>query len=400
MNRESSRRNFLAAAGLALPAVASASRTSGQSPQAAAPLSQQAPKPASQSAGAPGFQYRTLGKTGLKVTSLGFGCMITSDGSVIQRAADMGITYFDTARSYSGGNNERMVGAALKGKRNQITLSTKTEGRTKQEALDQMDKSLSELGTDHVDIWYLHGKSAPAQVTDDLIEAQQIAKKAGKTRFVGVSTHQGQKELIPWLAKNPNIDVILTQYNFTMEAFMNDVIAEASAAGKGVVCMKVMAGGTRGRGASPAISETLHREGALTSALKWVLRNPHIGTTIPSMTDNDQLDANLKAMAQPFGALDEKILAAHLEHIAPFYCRLCGECAGQCRQGLPVQDVLRFATYAEGYGQFALGRERYLQLAPQHASAKCADCSGCTVACPYGVKVAREMQRAQELFAC
>jgi uncharacterized protein len=374
-----------------LPAVASASRTSGQSSQA--------PATSTSNASAPAFQYRTLGKTGLKVTSLGFGCMITSDGSVIQRAADLGITYFDTARSYSGGNNERMVGAALKGKRNQITLSTKTEGRTKEEALEQIDKSLSELGTDHVDIWYLHAKSKPEEVTDDLIEAQQIAKKAGKIRFAGVSTHSGQKELIPWLAKNPNVDVILTTYNFTMEPFMNDVIAEASQAGKGIVCMKVMAGGTRGQGASPAITEKLHRPGALTSALKWVLRNRNIGTTIPSMTDMDQLDANLKAMSQPYAAPDEQILAVHLRRIEPFYCRLCGECAGQCRQGLPVQDVLRFAMYAEGYGQFALGRERYLALDSAHVQAKCGDCPSCTVNCPYGVKVAAEVARAQELFA-
>ena len=398
MNHESSRRNFLAA-GLSLPAVASASRTFGDTPQAAAPKSQPAPKSSGSATGAPAFQYRTLGKTGLKVTSLGFGCMITSDGSVIQRAADLGITYFDTARGYSGGNNERMVGAALKGKRNQITLSTKSHTSTKAEALADIDKSLSELGTDHVDIWYLHGKTSPAEVTDDLIEAQQIAKKAGKIRFAGVSTHQGQKELLPWLAKNPNVDVILTAYNFTMEPFMNDVVAEAAKAGKGIVCMKVMAGGTRGRGATTALTEKLQREGALTSALKWVLRNPVVGTTIPSMTDMDQLDSNLKAMTQPFGAADEKTLAMHLEHIGPFYCRLCGECAGKCRQGLPVQDVLRFATYADGYGQFALGRERYLQLHPSHVSAKCADCSGCTVECPYGVKVAREMARAQELFA-
>jgi len=394
VNSESSRRNFLAA-GLALPALASASRTSEPSPQAARPASQPAPK----SNNAPAFQYRTLGKTGLKVTTLGFGCMITSDGSVIQRAADLGITYFDTARGYSSGNNERMVGAALKGKRNQITLSTKTHTATKQEALADIDKSLSELGTDHVDIWYLHGKGSPAEVTDDLIDAQQIAKKAGKIRFAGVSTHQGQKELLPWLAKNANVDVILTTYNFTMEPFMNDVIAEASKAGKGIVVMKPMAGGTRGRGATPAITERLGRDGALTSALKWVIRNPQVSTTIPSMTDMDQLDSNLKAMSQPFGPADEKILAMHLEHITPFYCRLCGECAGQCRQGLPVQDVLRFGTYAEGYGQFALGRERYLQLAPEHVSAKCANCPGCTVECPYGVKVAREMARAQELFA-
>jgi hypothetical protein len=395
VSHESSRRNFLAA-GLVLPAVASASQTSGQP---AAPAGQTVSRPAAQSNSTPGFQYRILGKTGLKVTTLGYGCMITSDGSVIQRAADLGITYFDTARSYSGGNNERMVGIALKGKRNGVTLSTKTEGRTKQEALDQLDKSLSELGTDHVDIWYLHGKSAPSQVTDDLIEAQQIAKKAGKMRFAGVSTHQGQQELIPWLAKNPNIDVILTQYNFTMEKFMDDVIAKAARAGKGVVAMKVMAGGTRGRSGNTSNVEKMKRDGATASALKWVIHNPNVSTTVPSMTDMDQLDSNLKAQAQAFGAGDEKILAMHLEHIAPFYCRLCGDCAGQCRQGLPVQDVLRFSAYAEGYGQFALGRERYLQLDPAHQSAKCGDCPSCTVVCPHGVKVAREMARAQELFA-
>ncbi len=105
-----------------------------------------------------GLKYRTLGKTGLKVTSVGFGCMITSDASVIEKAADLGINYFDTARGYQGGNNERMVGAALKARRNSITLSSKTSAPNKPGALEHLDTSLKELGTDHLDIWYLHGK--------------------------------------------------------------------------------------------------------------------------------------------------------------------------------------------------------------------------------------------------
>jgi uncharacterized protein len=217
-----SRRNFLAS-GLALPVVASATR-SEQAPQT--PAKSQSPAKALPSG--PELRYRILGKTGLKVTTVGFGCMVTSDGSVVERAADLGITYFDTARSYQSGNNERMVGAALKKKRKDLVLSTKTEGRDKEDALAQLDTSLKELGTDFVDIWYLHAKTRPADVSDDLIEAQQIAKKAGKIRFAGVSTHSGQKELIPFLAKNPNIDVILTQYNFSMEPFMNEVIDEAA----------------------------------------------------------------------------------------------------------------------------------------------------------------------------
>jgi aryl-alcohol dehydrogenase-like predicted oxidoreductase len=386
-----SRRNFLAA-GLALPAVASATRTSGSEQ---APQTSLKPLPSG-----PALRYKTLGKTGLKVTAVGFGCMITSDGSVVERAADIGITYFDTARSYQSGNNERMVGAALKNRRKDIVLSTKTGARNKADALAHIDTSLKELGTDYVDIWYLHARTNPSDITDDLIEAQQTAKKAGKIRFAGVSTHSGQRDLIPFLANHPNIDVILTQYNFSMEPFMNEVIDVAAKAGKGVVAMKIMAGGFRRPQPGNPVYEKLKRDGAMLAALKWVVRNPNVHTTVPSMTDMDQLDDNLKAMAQPFGAEDQKLLALQMDHIAPLYCRMCGECNGQCRQGLPVADVLRFLTYAEGYRQFPLGRERFLELDPAHTAVRCGECPGCTVQCPYGVKVAQRLIRAQELFAC
>jgi predicted aldo/keto reductase-like oxidoreductase len=384
-----SRRNILVA-GIGLPAVASASRTASPEPQVSA-------KRASDIK----FEYRILGKTGLKVTSVGFGCMVTSDGSVVQRGADLGITYFDTARTYSGGNNERMVGAALKGKRNSITLSSKSHAATRQEALDNLDTSLKELGTDHLDIWYLHAKTKPEEVTDDLIDAQQTAKKAGKIRFAGVSTHAGQPVLIPWLAKNPNIDVILSAYNFTLDPAVTAALEQAAAAGKGVVAMKVMAGGFRSiKPGDPAYAK-LKQDGGLLAALKWAMRDPKaVHTTIPSITDNEQLDENLTAMQKPYGPAEMKLLAERMELIRPFYCRTCGQCDGNCRQGLPVADMLRILTYADGYGQFALGRERFMELAPEHTSVKCADCSGCTVQCPHGVKVVERLTKAQELFAC
>jgi aryl-alcohol dehydrogenase-like predicted oxidoreductase len=372
---DSSRRNFLVA-GLALPAAASASRTSAPETE----------KPAKPPAAAPALTYRTLGKTGLKVTSVGFGCMVTSDASVIERAADLGITYFDTARGYGRGNNERMVGAALKNKRKGVVLSTKSHSSGKDEALKDLDTSLKELGTDYVDIWYLHGKGAPEEVTDGLVEAQQIAKKAGKIRFAGVSTHNGHQKLIPFLAQHPQIDVILSSYNFTMEPVMEQLLAQAAAAGKGIVAMKVMAGGSR--------------RGGNLAALKWVLKNPGVGTTIPSITDMDQLDENLKAMGSKFGAVEEKLLARQLELIHPLYCRMCGRCDGQCREGLPVEAILRFATYADGYGEFTLARERFNELPAEHARAVCGSCAGCTVECPHGVNVPARMAHAQDLFAC
>ncbi|HXK06797.1 MAG TPA: aldo/keto reductase [Verrucomicrobiae bacterium] len=393
----SSRRNFLAA-GLALPAAASATR-SADSPQ------QQSTAPSRLSSG-PAFQYRILGKTGLKVTTVGFGCMITSDGSVVERAADLGITYFDTARGYMQGNNERMVGAALKAKRNQVTLSTKSHAATREDALKDLDTSLKELGTDHVDIWYLHAKTRPDEVTDDLIDAQQTAKKAGKIRFAGVSTHSGQSTLIPWLAKHEKIDVILSAYNFTMEPAVTEAIETAAKAGKGIVAMKIMAGGNgtgrggRGRGGPNPNAEKLKQPGAMAAVLRWVTRNPNVSTTVPSMTDMDQLDENIKAGVQAFSDADARLLAVRREVIRPYYCNMCGQCDGMCPKGLPVQDVLRFVTYAEGYGQFALGRERFLELPAEHAAVRCDACPVCTVQCPHGVRVAERLIRAQELFAC
>jgi predicted aldo/keto reductase-like oxidoreductase len=123
-----------------------------------------------------------------------------------------------------------------------------------------------------------------------------------------------------------------------------------------------------------------------------------VATTIPSMTDMDQLDENLKAMALPFTDSDAKLLSAHLERIRPLYCRMCGQCDGACQKGLPVADVLRCLTYAEGYGQFTLGRERFLELSSKVSAIRCGDCAECTVTCPHGVQVPKRMARAQGLF--
>ena len=390
MESKTSRREFLSA-GLMLPVVGASSGLGFFKPS---------DNPVASPAGSPAkLSYKTLGRTGLKVTTVGFGCMITSDPSVIERAADVGINYFDTARGYQHGNNERMVGAALGARRKQIVLSTKSAAQNKEGLLSDLDTSLRELNTDYVDIWYLHGKGSAADIREDMIEAQQIAKKQGKMRFAGVSTHGGRKELLPWLAQKGVFDVVLTAYNFSMDPGMEQAIGAATKAGMGVVGMKVMAGGFRSLKPDDPIYQKLQRQGALLAAFKWVIDKPGISTTIPSMTDMDQLEENLKAMEHRFSVSDEKLLAAHLEMIRPLYCRMCGKCDGACQKGLPVADVLRCLTYSDGYGQFALGRERYLELASKLGEVRCGDCTECTVQCPHGVRVPDRMARAQELFA-
>jgi uncharacterized protein len=391
MESTRSRREFLSA-GMMLPVVGAESRhgllglldSAASEPTKAAPIK---------------LEYKVLGRTGLKVTSVGMGCMITSDQSVVERALDAGINYFDTARGYQRGNNERMVGAALGAKRKQVVLSTKTHASDKAAMEQNLEQSLRELNTDYIDIWYLHGRSSGAEVTDEMIEVQQAAKKAGKIRFTGISTHGGQENLIPWMVQKGAFDVVLTSYNFSMSKGLTQAIAAAAKAGMGVVAMKVMAGGKREAKPGTPLGDKLAQPGAMLAALKWVVKNPDVATTIPSMTDMDQLEENLHAMGNPLSSQDEKVLAAHLETIKPVYCRMCGQCDGTCQKGLPVADVLRYLTYADGYGQFELGRENFSALQPEHAAVRCGDCNDCTVACPHGVRVRHRIARAQELFA-
>ncbi len=408
MNPETSRRNFLTA-GLALPAAGLAKPTALAPPAAAQP------------AGAVKLTHRTLGKTGLSVTSLSMGCMTTSDASVIEHAADAGIVHFDTARAYQNGNNERMVGAALKSRRKQVVISSKTQAKNGKDALADLDTSLRELGTDYLDIWYLHMRNDPSEVTGELLETQRAAKSAGKIRFAGVSTHFNMDKMLPYLAKLGQTDVALTTYNFAMRSVaetdnkktdaaktdMTAVIRAARASGMGIVAMKTLAGGTSrvGRGdrlygANPeALVKQLSQPGVMLSAIKWAIKNDSVDTAIVCMTDHDQLLENLRAMAEPYTDRDERLLATQLAAIGPIYCRMCGACNGVCDKGVPVPDMLRYLTYAESYGQFGMAREHFLNLPEDVRAVRCENCDSCSVDCPNGVRVRERVSKAQELFA-
>ena len=391
----SSRRSFLGAT-LAVPALASVPTRSTTHDQTPAPQTHAArPNPK--------LTYSTLGKTGMKVTRLAFGCMTTSDASVIERAVDSGINYFDTARVYQGGNNERMVGAALKKSRDKVFISSKTIARDQKGAMADLETSLRELQTDHLDVWHLHSRQTPDTVTDELLEAQQIAKRDGKIRFAGVSFHGGHAQMIPAMLKLNHFDVFLISYNYTMDPAINPLLETARKANVGLVAMKALAGGVKPTVRSYQVDadklNRLTRSGAPLAALKWVLKNPNIDTVIPSIVDEDQLAENLMSMSAPFTPADSQLLSARLEEIKPLYCRMCGHCEGQCAQGLPVADMLRFLMYAEGYGQFALGRDEFKALPPHIAAVRCGSCTSCTVECPNGVRVADRLHQAQRLFA-
>jgi len=390
MKYEASRRQFfqlglsLPAAGIVLPAMSSAAEPAGPIP------------------------FKKLGKTGLKVAPVGFGCGFTPDPSVIARAIDLGLNLFDTANDYSNGNSERLLAVGLKGRRDKAIVISKTPARSKAQATADLESSLRNLQTDHVDVWLLHAKGTPEEVSDELLEHGETAKKQGKTRFFGFSTHD-INQMADHAVKS-KLDVIVFTYNFTMGTTKDAAIQRAYDAGIGLAAIKVMAatggappvggrggfaGGNRG-GAVPARPQRIQNP---LPALKWVVRNPAIAAALPGIGDNDMLEMNFKAMTEKFTPDDQKVLVARSEEVRPYYCRMCFQCSGQCPKGVPVPDELRILAYADFYNDFLRARTHFQRLPEEVRAVHCSDCSVCAVKCANGVRVAERLIRAQEMLA-
>jgi predicted aldo/keto reductase-like oxidoreductase len=381
MEFDSSRRKFLQA-GLALPVVGFVATHS--------------PESFGQSTG--GVGYRALGKTGLKVSGVGCGVGLIPDPAVLVRAADLGVNYFDTARTYEKGKSEEITGAALQSRRNKIILASKADGMTKAEVLREMDESLKALRTDHVDIWHLHGRDTPDAITDEAVEAQEMLKKQGKTRFIGISTHD-INAVVDKIIKLGIHDVVQTTYSYPIGSDRNAALHRLHEAGIGVVAMKVVvAMSMTGFGPPPKGRKVLTNEGPL-AAVKWVLTNPDISTTVPHADTMAQVEMNFRAMTEPYTPEDEKMLFARNEEIRPLYCRMCYECKGKCPNGIPVTDELRYLAYNDFAGDLRQARGNFLQLPQEIRNVKCSDCTSCAIECPNGVEVRNRLIRAQELLA-
>lgn len=182
----------------------------------------------------------TLGRTGLVVTRLGIGgaYCVTPEG--YRAALDCGVNYIDTARAYRDGEDERVVGEAIAGRRDEVVLATKTMSRDADGARRDLETSLELLGTDHVDVWHLHYLNTEAERERALgpggaIEAALKARDEGLTRFIGVTGHdwvQVQKAVATGL-----FDTVLCWYNCALREAESTVFPEATAHGTGIVIM-------------------------------------------------------------------------------------------------------------------------------------------------------------------
>jgi uncharacterized protein len=333
--------------------------------------------------------YRTLGRTGLKVPVISFGVMRADNPALCKAAYEKGIKLFDTANGYQNGNNETMLGNLFKDyPRDSFYLATKVKAAgvsregtpsaetTAEDFLSKFSTSLSRLQMDYVDILYVHDISNPEMLDfKPIINTVKKLKKEGKIRYMGFSTHRNEASVIEAAASKGDWDVILTSYNFqqSYRKELDSAVHKAAEAGIGIVAMKTLAGGG-------FLDKEKTKPINTTAAIKWVLSNPDIHTTIPGMTQFDQLDVNVKILADVTLTEQEKkdILIAGSQ--PGLFCSGCEECITACPLKLSVPDLMRAYMYAYGYSDppqaFALLKEL------RYGNNPCRNCSGsCSVKC-------------------
>lgn len=330
---------------------------------------------------------RTLGNTGLKVPVVGAGVLPVENITLCRKIFDSGIRHIDSAYEYHSGRNDEMVGRMVKEfGRKKYTLTTKVllpqdekTGQYTTEAtfdafMKQLGVSLSRLGTDYVDVLYLHKPATrAAALNEHMLRGLRKAKESGMARHIGLSTHSNQVEIIDAAIESKLYEVVLAGYNYRADAIVKPAIEKATAAGLGVVAMKVFAG----------VNREVYWESDKSNkpaALKWVLNDANVATAIVTIKSFDELElltpmlSNINLTEADKATIDSALQEASL------YCTGCYTCKQQCPFGQPVPDMMRAYMYAYGYGNSLKARQT---LSRANADANpCQQCETCRVSCP------------------
>jgi predicted aldo/keto reductase-like oxidoreductase len=330
--------------------------------------------------------YRTLGKTGIRVPVIGMGILSSGSPALMRAALDAGITHFDsTAAQPQQMRNEEMIGEVLRGlPRESVVFGTKihlrqdyktglyTKEATEDEFLKKLDMALKRLKMDYVDIVYHHMVSRrESAFHEPAMKAMEKAKKAGKARFLGITTHSNMPEVVQAAADSNFYEVVMASYNYKQKNRwqVKEAIAKAADAGLGVVAIKVIRGGL-GKGEKPVNPR---------ASLKWVLQDSNVHATIPGFSNFEEMSVDLSVMEDLNLTEAEKSDLKRGASVSGLYCQGCGQCLQQCCDELPIPDLMRAYMYAYGYHQPALAQSLIASLAlPRHA---CEGCSSCKVVC-------------------
>ncbi|MBM4278520.1 MAG: hypothetical protein FJ130_11680 [Deltaproteobacteria bacterium] len=337
-------------------------------------------------------EHRTLGKTGLKVTSVSMGVMNCSDPAVLHRAFDLGINFYDTADCYMGGRNEEMVGKAFEGKRQQVLIQTKVHDSDEKKMRASVERSLRRLRTDYIDVLIWHNFNSTKEVSDPrLFEFMTKMKKEGKARFTGFSSHSNMASLLKEASKSNQHDVALVSYNFTHSKSLKEAVALAAKSEIGIVAMKTQSGGYK--------KEKMGGLNPHQAALKYVLMDQNVSCAVPGVTTVEEIEECAAVMRTLLTEKNIDELKRYHGFLRGRVCTFCGGCSGECPYGVSHQNLLRVVAYHEGYEEGRLIREALEEKDLAKNIHLCSDCSSCSVVCRRGLDVKAQMRLVQTIIA-
>jgi predicted aldo/keto reductase-like oxidoreductase len=320
--------------------------------------------------------------------------------NLVRSALDEGFVYIHTSSSYSEKNHERLLGGVFRDRpRDSFVIGTSPDlpypyvrGRSRSADLGKnadpglisksLEGSLRRLGLDCVDIYYLLsiGNQDVAHF-EPYLEAFGKLKKEGKTRFVGIGTHENEPAVIRAAAESGFWDVVLTAYNFRQSHRdeIRDAVRQAAEAGLGVVAMKTQAGVYWDR--------TRLRKINMKAALKWVLHDKNVCTAIPAFSTYEEMAEDLSVMKDPVLTPEEwrDLGLEETARLSGLYCQQCGRCRTQCPAGMDIPTFMRSYMYAFGHEEPKKARETLRAWTPSDVA--CKSCRQCSVRCTLGFNV-------------
>ena len=333
------------------------------------------------------MEYRILGKTGLKISRMGFGGIpiqkIDAEGTkkVIHQLMEAGVNYIDTARAYTV--SEEYLGYALEGIRDKFVLASKCYSRTKEAAAKDIETGLKNLRTDYIDLYQIHNPS-PAELEqvlqpDGALAALQEAKAAGKIGHIGITLHSA--ELFKKALEFDWVETIMFPYNI-VETQGAELIAECARRNIGFIAMKPLAGG--------AIDNA-------TLSLRFVASNPNITVVIPGMAAVEEVAQNIAAVADTSPLRPEELesMEAIRKSLGTEFCRRCNYCA-PCTAGISISGVFLMEGYYSRYNLQQWATDRYKAMAKK--ASDCVDCGICETRCPYQLPIRKMLQKAKTVF--
>ena len=333
------------------------------------------------------MEYRMLGKTGLKISRLGFGGIpiqrIDAEGTkvLMHKLLDAGVNYIDTARGYTV--SEEYLGYGLEGIREHFVLATKSMSRTKEGMAKDIDISLKNLRTDYIDLYQIHNPTAKDLETvmapGGALEALQEAKAAGKIGHIGVTLHSA--DLFKQAVDYDWAETIMFPYSI-VETQGEDLIRICGQRNIGFIDMKPLAGG--------AIDDA-------TLALRFIASNPDVSVIIPGMAEVKELEQNLAAVNDTSALTEEenaKVLKIRHE-LGTQFCRRCNYCA-PCSAGISIYSMFLMEGYYNRYDLKEWATARYMAM--DKTASDCIGCGACEDRCPYNLPIRQMLKKVENLF--